>query len=47
MITVINNQENKVTITKFDYDFIEKEDKARFTLFGTPDYIIKTLEFLK
>lgn len=44
---VINNKENKFSMAKFDYEFIESESKARFTLFGSPDYIIKTLELLK
>jgi excisionase family DNA binding protein len=47
LIAVINNQENKFSMAKFDYEFVENENKARFTLFGTPDYIIKTLELLK
>ncbi|NLL38175.1 MAG: hypothetical protein GX254_01110 [Clostridiales bacterium] len=47
LISVINNQEIKFSGARFDYEFIENESKARFTLFGTPDYIIKTLEPLK
>lgn len=47
LISVINNQENKFSVARFNYEFIENESKARFTLFGTPDYINKTLELLK
>jgi excisionase family DNA binding protein len=47
LIAVINNQENKFPTAKFHYDFIESESKARFTLFGTPDYIGKVIELLK
>lgn len=46
LIAVINNQENTFSMAKFDFEFEEKENKARFTLFGTPDYIIKTLQQL-
>jgi excisionase family DNA binding protein len=46
LVTVINNRENNSPMAKFDYEFIEKENKARFTLFGDPDYIIKTLQLL-
>ncbi|OGN99024.1 MAG: MerR family transcriptional regulator [Chloroflexi bacterium RBG_13_51_18] len=45
LVTVINNKGNDFP-AKFDYEFIEKENKARFTLFGNPDYIIKTLQLL-
>ncbi len=47
LMSVINDQENKFSTAKFSYEFYEDESKARFTLFGTPDYIIKTLELLK
>lgn len=47
LIAVINNPENTFSAAKFNYDYIDKERKARFTLFGTPDYIVKTLELLK
>ena len=47
LMTIISNQENKFSFAKFNYEFIESENKARFTLFGTPDYIIKILELLK
>ena len=46
LVTVINSRENDSTMARFAYDFIEKENKARFTLFGDPDYIIKTLQLL-
>ena len=46
LVTVINRKDNDFPPAKFNYDFIEKETKARFTLFGNPDYIIKTLQLL-
>jgi excisionase family DNA binding protein len=45
LVTVINNSQGD-NPRKFDYEFIEKEGKARFTLFGAPEYIIKTLQQL-
>ena len=47
LVTVINSQDDDSPPAKFDYEFIEKENKARFTLFGDPDYIIKTLQLLE
>jgi excisionase family DNA binding protein len=47
LVKVINSRENNTPPAKFDYEFIEKENKARFILFGDPDYIIKTLQSLK
>jgi len=46
LVTVINSKGNNSPPAKFNYEFIEKESKARFTLFGDPDYIIKTLQLL-
>ena len=46
LVTVINSRENGSPEAKFDYEFVENENKARFTLFGAPDYIIKTLQLL-
>jgi excisionase family DNA binding protein len=46
LVTVINNREDGSAPAKFDYEFAEKESKARFILFGDPDYIIKTLQLL-
>jgi len=46
LVTVINSKDDGSPPAKFDYEFIEKEKKARFTLFGAPDYIIKTLQLL-
>jgi excisionase family DNA binding protein len=46
LVTVINSKDEDSPPAKFDYKFIEKENKARFTLFGNPDYIIKTLQLL-
>ena len=45
LVTVINKKDNGVP-AKFDYEFIKKDNRARFTLFGNPDYIIKTLQLL-
>ena len=45
LVTVINNKDDD-SPAKFDYEFIKKRKKARFTLFGNPDYIIKTLQLL-
>ena len=45
LVTVINTKDDGIP-AKFDYEFIEKQNKARFTLFGNPDYIIKTLQLL-
>ena len=47
LMTVINNPESKFSMAQFNYEFIESESKARFTLFGTPDYMVKMLELLK
>lgn len=48
MIAVINNN-NEATenSAKYSYDYIEKEGKARFTLFGSPSFIIATLKLLE
>ena len=45
LVAVINNKQDE-SIAKFDYEFIEKENKARFVLFGNPDYVIKSLQLL-
>ena len=45
LVTVINTKDDD-SPAKFDYEFIKKQNKARFTLFGNPDYIIKTLQLL-
>lgn len=45
LVTVINTKDDGIP-AKFDYEFIGKRNKARFTLFGNPDYIIKTLRLL-
>jgi excisionase family DNA binding protein len=47
LVAVINDiKGDDHPMAKFDYEFIEKENKARFILFGNPDYIIKTLQLL-
>lgn len=45
LVAVINTKDDGIP-AKFDYEFIKKQKKARFTLFGNPDYIIKTLQLL-
>lgn len=48
MIAVINNNnEETENGAKYSYDYIEKEGKARFTLFGSPSFIIATLKLLE
>lgn len=47
LMTVINDPDGNFPMAKFHYDYIEKEKKARFVLFGTPDFIIRTLELMK
>ena len=46
LVRVINSRENGSPPVKFFYEFSEKESKARFTLFGDPDYIVQTLQLL-
>ena len=46
LVTVINNKKDDTPPAKFNYEFNKKATKARFTLFGEPDYIIKTLQLL-
>ena len=47
LVSVINQQETKNAQARFHYQYIEKEGKARFILYGIPDYIINTLELVK
>lgn len=47
LIAIVNNNENEFQTAKFNYEYIETESKARFTLFGTPDYIGKVIALLK
>jgi excisionase family DNA binding protein len=47
LVSVINNGENHFSYAKFNYDYIETEQKARFTLFGTPQFIVKTIALLQ
>lgn len=47
LISIFNNPDNKFNMAKFSYEIIDKENKARFTLFGPTDYIIKMLESIK
>lgn len=47
LVSIINNHDNTFKMAKFNYEYIESDGKARFTLFGTPDYIGKVLELLQ
>ena len=46
LVKVINSREKGSPPAKFNYEFSEKDRKARFTLFGDPDYIVQTLRLL-
>ena len=43
LVTIINNKSDDSSPAKFDYEYMEKDSKARFTLFGNPDYIVNSL----
>ena len=45
LVKVINTKKDKSS-AKFDYEFLPKTKKARFTLFGNPDFITKNLQLL-
>ncbi|MGM9973895.1 MAG: helix-turn-helix domain-containing protein [Clostridiaceae bacterium] len=47
LVEVINNTDLDDSYAKYSYDYIEKEGKARFTLFGTPSFIVETLRLLE
>lgn len=48
LIAVINNNnEETKNGAKYSYEYVEKEGKARFTLFGSPSFIIATLKLLE
>lgn len=47
MAVINNNNEATENNAKYSYDYIEKEGKARFTLFGSPSFIIATLKLLE
>lgn len=47
LMTVINNNEGTENFSKYSYEYIEKEGKARFTLFGNPSFIIASLKLLE
>jgi len=46
LVKVINSRADGSPPAKFNYEFIDKENKARFTLFGDPDYMVQTLQAL-
>ena len=46
IIEIINNDKTDKQETKYSYIYDEKELKARFTLFGRPDFIIKILQII-
>ena len=45
LVKVINAKKDDAP-ARFDYEFLPKANKARFTLFGNPDFIIKNLQLL-
>lgn len=48
LITIINEDEEAVKNgAKFSYEYIKNFSKARFTLFGDSEFIIKTLKTLE
>ncbi|MBK1810701.1 helix-turn-helix domain-containing protein [Clostridium sp. YIM B02505] len=48
LIMVINHSNEAVQSgAKYSYEYVEKEGKARFTLFGNPSFIIDTLKLLE
>jgi nitrogenase subunit NifH len=46
LVTIINENDDHVQNSTFDFEFSEQEKKARVTIIGNPDYIIKTLNLL-
>ncbi|MFC1947332.1 helix-turn-helix domain-containing protein [Chloroflexota bacterium] len=44
LVTAINNKPEDSSPAEFDYEYIDKDSKARFTLFGNSDFIIKSLQ---
>ena len=46
LVKVVNSREDGSPPVKFNYEFSEKDKKARFTLFGDPDYIVQTLRLI-
>jgi len=46
LVTVINSRRDGSAPAEFYYEFKEKENKARFILFGEPAYIVQTLQLL-
>lgn len=48
LMTIINDDEEAVKNgAKFSYEYIKNSSKARFTLFGDSEFIIKTLKTLE
>ena len=47
MTSYITDQHPESEYAKFDYEYIAKESKARFTLFGSPQFVIKLLKILE
>ncbi|MDZ5253294.1 helix-turn-helix domain-containing protein [Clostridium sp. LIBA-8841] len=48
LMTIINEDEEAVKNgAKFSYEYMKDSSKARFTLFGDPEFIIKTLKTLE
>lgn len=48
LVAVINNNnEETKNGAKYSYEYVQKEGKARFTLFGSPSFMIATLKLLE
>ncbi len=45
LVSVINSKRDNLP-ARFDYEFREKESKARFYLLGSPDFVAETLQRL-
>ena len=48
LIEVVNNDNEETNNSaRYSYEYIQKEGKARFTLFGSPSFMIATLKLLE
>lgn len=46
LVEAIKSKDDELPVRKFHFEFINKENKARFTLFGDPDYITRAFQLL-
>ena len=46
LVSITNENNDHMQNFTFEYDFSEQDKRARVTIIGNPDYIIKTLEKL-